>query len=277
VGADIENLVNEAAIVAARQGKKTILHRHFEEAIERVVLGPERRSRIMTEDERRVLAYHEAGHAIVMHLSPKCNPIRKITIIPRGISGGVTWSVPETDENLLSRSKLKDMIAGALGGRGAEEIVFGDITTGAANDLDQVSRIARNMVTRYGMSEKLGPMIYGKKEELVFLGREIGEQRDYSEYVAQEIDNEVRRIVSEAHEQARQILRQNREKLDLLADQLLEIETVDRDEFLRLMGDEPEESEQNSGLTDEAHSSQRGAEDSGKGPMMEIPPAPAPA
>ncbi len=237
VGADLENLVNEAAIVAARKNKKRVSQRDFEEAIERVVLGPERKSRIITERERRLIAYHEAGHAVAMHLLPGCDPVQKVTIVARGMAGGVTWSMPEEDINFVSASRLRGQIAGALGGRAAEEIVFGEVTTGAMSDLDRVTKLARSMVTRFGMSEKLGPMIFGQKEELVFLGREIGEQRDYSEHVAEEIDAEVRKIISMAYEQATTILLENRDKLDLVASRLLEAETLTREEFLALMGE----------------------------------------
>ena len=237
VGADIENLVNEAAIVAARKNKKSISQRDFEEAIERVILGPERKSRLITDKERRLVAYHEAGHAIAFHLLPGCDPVHKVTIIPRGMAGGVTWSMPEEDIQYVTASRLRDQISGALGGRAAEEIIFGEVTTGAMSDLDKVTKIARAMVTRYGMSEKLGPMIFGQKEELVFLGREIGEQRDYSEHVAQEIDEEVRKIVNEAYEHVLTLLRENRDKLDLIATTLMEEETINQEEFLELMGE----------------------------------------
>ena len=237
VGADIENTVNEAAILAARKNKRSISQRDFEEAIERVILGPERKTRIISEKERRLVAYHEAGHAVAFHLLPLCDLVQKVTIIPRGMAGGVTWSMPEEDINFVSASRLRDQIAGALGGRAAEEIVFGEVTTGAMSDLDHVTRIARSMVTRYGMSSKLGPMIFGQKEELVFLGREIGEQRDYSEHVAEEIDEEVRAIVNSAYQRVVTLLTEHRDKLDLIANRLLEVETITREEFLVLMGE----------------------------------------
>ncbi|GAB4571886.1 MAG: ATP-dependent zinc metalloprotease FtsH [Anaerolineae bacterium] len=238
VGADIENLVNEAAIVAARKNKKSISQRDFEEAIERVILGPERKSRIITERERRLVAYHEAGHAVAFHLLPHSDPVRKVTIVPRGMAGGVTWSMPEEDINYVTASRLRDQIAGALGGRAAEELVFGEVTTGAMSDLDQVTKIARSMVKRYGMSTKLGPIIFGQKEELVFLGREIGEQRDYSEHIAEAIDAEVSAIISEEYERVKALLKANRDKLDSLVERLLEVETVSQEEFLELMGEE---------------------------------------
>lgn len=235
VGADLENLVNEAAIVAARKNKKSISMRDFEEAVERVVLGPERRSRIITEEEKRLIAYHEAGHAIVFHVLPLCDPVRKVTIVARGMAGGVTWVMPENDTSLGTTKRYMDQIAGALGGRAAEEIVFGDVTNGASSDLENVTRIARTMVTRWGMSNRLGPRVFGQKEELVFLGREIGEQRDYSESIAEQIDEEVHKIVSTAYERALAVLRENRDKLDLLAQRLIEVETIGQEEFLELM------------------------------------------
>ncbi len=210
VGADLENLVNEAAIVAARKNKKSIGMRDFEEAVERVVLGPERRSRIITDEEKRLIAFHEAGHAIVAHMLPNADPVRKVTIVARGMAGGVTWVMPENDSALGTTQKYLDQIAWTLGGRAAEEIVFGDITNGASSDLEHVTRIARTMITRWGMSTKLGPRVFGQKEELVFLGREIGEQRDYSESIAEQIDEEVHSIVTSAYERALFVLRENR-------------------------------------------------------------------
>ena len=236
VGADLENLVNEAAIVAARKNKKSIAMRDCEEAIERVLLGPERKSHIITPEEKRLIAYHEAGHAVVMHMLPKCDPVRKVTIVARGMAGGVTWSMPDDDSMLKTASEFQDTIAGALGGRVSEEIVFGEMTNGAANDLEQVTKIARTMVTRWGMSAKLGPRVFGQKEEMVFLGREISEQRDYSESVAESIDEEVHRLVSEAYARANQILTEYRDKLELITNRLLEVETINREEFLELMG-----------------------------------------
>ncbi len=231
VGADIENLVNEAAILAARRNKKAISMKEFEEAIERVIAGPERKSRLISEEEKRVIAYHEAGHAVVMRVLPKCDPVRKVSIIARGMMGGYTLSLPEEDRTLWSKQKFLDDLSGLLGGRAAEELVFTDITTGAANDLERATELARAMVTRYGMSEKLGPMVFGQKEELVFLGKELGEQRDYSDAVALEIDNEVRRIIHEAYTRAKNILLQYRDKLDAIAKRLLEVETIDGAEF----------------------------------------------
>lgn len=237
VGADIENMVNEAAILAARKNKKTINDRDFQEAIERALLGPERKSRVINKKEQNITAYHEAGHAILGYLLPNSDPVRKVTIIPRGMSGGSTLFIPEQDINYITRSRMKDQLVMALGGRAAEEIVFGEITTGAASDLEQVTRIARSMVTRFGMSDKLGPMMFGQKEEMIFLGREISEQRDYSEAVAEEIDSEVRSLITHAYDEAKHLLSENRTKLDILAQRLLEVETIDSDEFLALMRD----------------------------------------
>jgi cell division protease FtsH len=231
VGADLENLVNEAAILAARRNRKTIGQSELEEAIERVIAGPERKSRLISEEEKRIVAYHEAGHAVVMNAIPEADPVHKVSIIARGMAGGYTLALPEEDRTLMARKKLMADMIGLLGGRAAEELVFDDITSGASNDLERVTRMARAMVTRLGMSSQLGPMVYGQKEELIFLGREISEQRDYSESVAQEIDKEVRKLVNEAHEKARSILLEYRDRLDAVARRLLEVETISREEF----------------------------------------------
>jgi cell division protease FtsH len=231
VGADIENLVNEAAILAARRDKKTIEQSEFEESIERVIAGPERKSRIISEEEKRIVAYHEAGHAIVMNAIPHANPVHKVSIIARGMAAGYTLSLPDYDRTMMSRKKLKAEIVGLLGGRVAEELVFDDITAGASNDIERVTMIAREMVTRLGMSDVMGPMVYGKKEELVFLGREISEQRDYSEDIANRIDQEVKLIVNEAYAQTREILTTYRDKLEAVAQKLLEVETINREDF----------------------------------------------
>ncbi|NLE76232.1 MAG: ATP-dependent zinc metalloprotease FtsH, partial [Chloroflexi bacterium] len=188
VGADLENLVNEAALLAARRNKKSIGMAEFQEAVERVMAGPERRSRLLSPDEKEIVAYHEAGHALVMQLLPEGDPVHKVSIVSRGMALGYTVPLPEEDRYLHSRSRFQGELVGLLGGRAAEELVFQDVTTGAASDLERVTRLARKMVTEYGMSERLGPLTFGHKEELVFLGREIGEQRNYSEEVAQEID-----------------------------------------------------------------------------------------
>ena len=234
VGADLENLVNEAAILAARRNLKLIGQPEMEEAIERVIAGPERKSRLISEEEKRIVAYHEAGHAVVMNALPEADPVHKVSIIARGMAGGYTLSLPEEDRTLIARKKIMADMVGLLGGRAAEELVFDDITSGAANDLERVTHLARTMVTRLGMSSQLGPMVYGQKEELIFLGREISEQRDYSESVAEEIDSEVRRLVRESYESAKRILTEYRERLDEVAHRLLEVETISRDEFERI-------------------------------------------
>lgn len=231
VGADIENLVNEAAILAARRNRKTIGQDEFQESIERVIAGPERKSRIISDEEKAIIAYHEAGHAVVMHVIPEANPVHKVSIIARGSMGGFTMALPEEERTLMARNKLKAEMAGALGGRASEELVFNDITSGASNDLDRVTKIARNMVTRLGMSDELGPMVYGQKEELIFLGREISEQRDYSDDIAVKIDAEVRKLVEEAYDRAKQILVEYRVQLDAIAEYLIEMETIDRKDF----------------------------------------------
>jgi len=234
VGADLENMVNEAAILAARRNKKVIEQSELEEAIERVIAGPERKSRLISEEEKRIVAYHEAGHAVVMNALPEADPVIKVSIIARGMAGGFTMALPEDDRILMSRKKLMAEMVGLLGGRAAESLVFDDITSGASNDLERVTRLARAMVTRLGMSSQMGTMVFGQKEELIFLGREISEQRDYSEAVAEEIDSEVRLLVNNAYSQARQILNLYRAELDAVARRLLEMETISRDEFEKI-------------------------------------------
>jgi cell division protease FtsH len=244
VGADIENLVNEAAILAARRNKKTIEQNEFEEAIERVIAGPERKSRLISADEKKIIAYHEAGHAVIHNVLAAADPVQKVTIVARGMAAGYTMALPLEDKTLISRQKLIAEMIGLLGGRAAEELIFDDITSGAANDIEKVTELARNMVTRLGMSQDLGPMVYGQKEELIFLGREISEQRDYSEAIAEQIDQEVRKLVSNAYMEARRILTEYKDKLDKIAEKLLEVETLTRDEFLKIF---PTPVEKNSG------------------------------
>ena len=230
-GADLENLVNEAAILAARRDGRAIYMKDIQEAIEKIIAGPERRTRIINEKEREVIAYHEAGHALVMAALEHCDPVHKITIVSRGMALGYTMNLPESDRTMMVRSKFEDDIAGLLGGRVAEELIFDEITTGASNDLERVSQLARDMVTRYGMSDKLGPLTFGEREEMVFLGREIGEHVNYSQDIAEAIDEEVRGIVMRAHERATQALRDNLERLHAVAKRLIEVETIDRGEF----------------------------------------------
>jgi cell division protease FtsH len=231
VGADLENLVNEGAILAARRNKKSIGQIDLEEAIERVVMGPERKSRLISDEEKRIIAYHEAGHAVVMNAIPEADPVQKITIVGRGQAGGLTWYRPEDDRILTSRKKMIAALAGLLGGRVAEELVFDDVTSGASSDIERVTQMARMMVTRLGMSSDMGLMTYGQKEELIFLGREISEQRDYSEAIAEKIDAEVRKLVDDAYKLTKKLLTKYRDRLDAVAQKLLEVETLTRDEF----------------------------------------------
>ncbi len=227
-GADIENMVNEAALLAGREDKEMIEREDFDEAIERIIAGPERKSRIIHDDERRILAYHEAGHALVGQLLTDFDPVYKVTILPRGMSLGYTISLPEDDRYITSKQQMIDRMTQALGGRAAEELVIGEIHTGAHQDLEVVSRIARAMVTEYGMSEALGPITYGKKTGPVFLGKDIAEERNYSEAIAEQIDEAVRDIVDNCYDRARELLGEHVAELDLLVEKLLEFETLDR-------------------------------------------------
>jgi cell division protease FtsH len=238
-GADIENLVNEAAILTARAGKHEIGQTELQEAIEKVALGPERKSRLITPREKEVVAYHEAGHAVAAAMIPDAEVmVQKVTIIPRGSAGGVTWLSPENEENALNMTKrrMEARIVFALAGRAAEEIIFDDVTAGAVSDLDRASTIARAMVRQYGMSDVIGPVSFGERSEMVFLGRELAEGNKYSEKVAEVIDNEVSKIVKASYERAREILINNRDRLVTVAKRLLETETIDAAEFRVLMG-----------------------------------------
>ncbi len=235
-GADLANLVNEAAILAARRNKKKIGMGEFNEAVDRVIAGPERKSRVITPKEKEIIAYHEAGHALVGHLLPNADPPYKISIVSRGMAGGFTRFLPEEDRHLMSRSQFKDMLATSLGGLVAEEIILeGESTTGPSDDLNKATNIARNMVTQWGMSERLGPRTFGNKQELVFLGREISEQRNYSEKVAEEIDEEVRRLVDHAYQTARQIVTENMDRMQKLVKILLDEETIEGDDLKRVL------------------------------------------
>jgi len=227
-GADLANLINEAAILAARRGKKSIDMLELEESIDRVIAGPERKSRKISSKEREITAYHEAGHALVARMLPNMEPLRKITIIPRGMALGYTKTLTE-DKYLPSLSQFKDELATLMGGRVAEKLIFNDITTGAHNDIGQATKLARRMVTDFGMSESLGPRSFGHKEEMVFLGREITEQRDYSEKVAKQIDDEIHAIIQEAYQTASKILDENKDKLVQIAEQLMTKETLEGD------------------------------------------------
>jgi cell division protease FtsH len=238
-GADLANLVNEAAILSARRNKKVIGMSEFQEALERIVAGPERKSRIISDEEKLIIAYHEGGHAVVQRVLPKCDPVAKVTIISRGMALGYTMALPTEDRYLQSKSEFEDKIAGLLGGNASERMIFGDTTTGASNDIEKATDLARRMVTEFGMSDKLGPLSFGKRDELVFLGREIGEQRNYSDEVAKTIDEEVRAIIDRAYERAMEVLETHRDRLEALADKLIAQETVDSEEFEKLFSDLP--------------------------------------
>jgi cell division protease FtsH len=236
-GADLANVINEAALLAARRNKRAISMREIEEAVDRVMAGPERKTRIMDKQERKLIAYHEGGHAMVAHVLPNTDEVHKITVIPRGRALGYTLTLPEQDKFLMTREQMRDELAMLMGGRVAEEIVAGDVTTGAANDIERATKVARQMVTEYGMSDTIGPRTLGVKQGEVFLGRDWGSTPDYSDAVAFEIDQEVRDMIDEAHDVALDILTENREKLDQLADRLLEVETLEREEVMSFFAD----------------------------------------
>jgi cell division protease FtsH len=234
-GADLANLINEAAILAARRGKKKITMPELDEAVDRVIAGPERRSRVISKKEREIIAYHEAGHALVGFMLPNADPPYKISIVARGMAGGFTRFLPEEDRHLHSRTQLMDRLAAMLGGLVAEEMVFGEATTGPQDDISRATQIARQMVTQWGMSERLGPRTFGRKEELVFLGREISEQRNYSDKVAEEIDEEVRQIIDRAYHTAKKMLTEHREKLNAIVTSVLEHETIEGEALSALL------------------------------------------
>jgi cell division protease FtsH len=240
-GADLQNLVNEAALLAARMGKREIDHLQLEEGIMRVIAGPEKKTRVMSEKERRVTAFHEMGHALVAHYLKNTDPVHKISVISRGQALGYTISLPTEDKFLTTRAELSDTMAMTLGGRAAEEIVFGEVTTGASNDLEKVTATAKQMVMRFGMSEKLGPRVFGHDHGQPFLGREFSAEPDYSDEIAREIDDEIRRIVEEAHQTARSVLDEHREKLDHTSEILLRRETIEREQFIELLEGKTEE------------------------------------
>jgi len=237
-GADLENLMNEAALLAARRGLKQITMAELEEAITRVIAGPEKRSRIMSEKDKKLVAYHEAGHAVVAKLLPNTPPVHEVTIIPRGRAGGYTMLLPEEDKYYMSKSEMMDEIVHLLGGRVAESLVLNDISTGAQNDIERATNIARKMVTEYGMSERLGPMTFGTKSEEVFLGRDLGRTRNYSEEVAAEIDREIKRIIEEAYKRAESLLKENIDKLHGVAKALIEKEKLNGEEFEKVFNGE---------------------------------------
>jgi len=234
-GADLANLVNEAAILAARRNRKVIGLQELEEAVDRVIAGPERKSRIISEKEKEITAYHEAGHALVARYLKNADPVHKISIIARGTMGGYTRVLPKEDRYLWTKSQFEDTLAWALGGHAAEKLVFGEMTTGAENDIERATNIARRMITEYGMSERLGPVALGHKDELIFLGREIGEQKNYSEKIAEAIDEELHNLIDKAYKRAYEILEQHRAQLDLVAQTLVKEETIEGEAFEALL------------------------------------------
>ena len=274
-GADLANLVNESAILAARRAKKLIGSSEFAEAIDRIIAGPARRSRVISDREKEMTAYHEAGHALVAHVLPNADKPFKVTIVARGQSGGHTRYLPEEDRNLWTREQFKDMLAAAMGGRVAEELVFDEITTGAGSDIEQATNIARQMVTRYGMSEKLGPRTFGKREEMVFLGREISEQRDYSDKVAEIIDQEVHQIIDDAYQSAHKVIAEYMPKLKQLSEYLIDNETIEVDELDNLWETPPDsddiQPDSDGGVVDPV------PPEPTTPPVSSAPPAPSPA
>jgi cell division protease FtsH len=260
-GADLANLVNEAALLSARSGKREITQIELEEGIMRVIAGPEKKTRVMSEKERLITAYHEMGHAIVGHFLEHADPVHKISIISRGQALGYTISLPTEDKFLTTRAELDHQMAMTLGGRAAEEIIFGEITTGASNDLEKVTQTAKQMVMRFGMSEKLGPRVFGHDHGQPFLGREFSSEPDYSDEIAREIDDEIRRVIEAAHQQAKDILTERRSSLEKISVILVKRETIERDEFEALLAGKSEEDV-------------FGPEEP-SGPEMPLPPAPA--
>jgi cell division protease FtsH len=234
-GADLANLINEGAILAARRNLKQINLKELEDSIDKVIAGPERKGRIISQKEKEMIAYHEAGHALAAKMRPNADPVHKITIVARGMAGGWTRFLPTEDRHLWTRSQFEDILIVSLAGRSAEETIFNELTTGAQNDLEQATKLARKMVTEYGMSEKLGPITFGKREELIFLGKEIHEQRNYSEKVALQIDEEVRDLISKAYNIAHDIMSKNVKRLKIIADELISVETIDESKFEELM------------------------------------------
>jgi cell division protease FtsH len=241
-GADLANLVNEAALLAARRGKKTIEQEELEEGIMRVIAGPEKKTRLLSEEERKITAYHELGHAIVGHYLEHTDDVHKISVISRGQALGYTISLPREDRYLTTKTALMEQLAMTLGGRAAEELVFHEVTTGAANDLEKVTSIAKQMIMRFGMSEKLGPRVLGRNHDMPFLGREMGAEPDYSEEIAREIDDEIRRVIEESHDLAVRVLKEHMAELHRISGILIERETIDKDQFERLLAGEAEES-----------------------------------
>ncbi|HET6697234.1 MAG TPA: ATP-dependent zinc metalloprotease FtsH, partial [Gaiellaceae bacterium] len=270
-GADLANLVNEAALLAARRGRKTIGELELEEGIMRVIAGPEKKTRLLSEHERKVTAYHEMGHALVGHYLPNCDAVHKISIISRGQALGYTISLPSEDKFLTTKSALMDQMGMTLGGRAAEELVFHEVTTGAANDIEKVTATAKHMVMRYGMSEKLGPRMLGRNHDMPFLGRDMGSEPDYSEEIAREIDDEIRRVIEEAHDRARKVLAEHMTELHNLSELLIERETIDKDQFERLLAGESAET-----VFPEAETAPEAEDEAEKKPRTEPKPRPFP-
>jgi cell division protease FtsH len=240
-GADLANLVNEAALLAARRGKKVIQQEELEEGIMRVIAGPEKKTRLLSEEERKITAYHELGHALVGHYLEHTDDVHKISVISRGQALGYTISLPREDRYLTTKTALMEQLAMTLGGRAAEELVFQEVTTGAANDLEKVTSISKQMIMRYGMSDKLGPRVLGRNHDMPFLGREMGNEPDYSEEIAREIDDEIKRVIEEAHELAITVLTEHMAELHKISAILIERETIDKDQFERLLAGAPVE------------------------------------
>jgi cell division protease FtsH len=275
-GADLANLVNEAAILAARRNRKVVTMPEFTEALERIVAGPERKSRIISDAEKRIIAIHEGGHAVVQRVLPKCDPVQKVTIISRGMALGYTMALPVEDRYLQSKTEFEDKIAGLLGGNAAERLIFGDTTTGASNDIEKATDLARRMVTEWGMSEKLGPLAFGKRDELVFLGREIGEQRNYSDDVARLIDEEVRTLIDAGYKRATAVLTEHRARLLALADKLIAEETVEAEEFEKIFSDLPPK-ENSHGISQAASVGAEAPGESSPGAAPTTTPSPKPS
>ena len=269
-GADLANMLNESALLAARRGHSKIQQQDVEEALDRTIAGPQRRSRVIDPREREIIAFHEAGHAVVGEMLEHADPVHKVTILPRGMSLGSTWQMPITDKYLVSNDELIDDITALLGGRVAEEIVFNQTTTGASNDLERVTRIARAMVCEYGMSERLGTLALGRRSHNPFLGRDYNDERNYSEEVAKMIDEEVRSIVDRCHQRATELLSTNREKLDGVVESLLERETLSRDEFLAVMAGE--QLPPMALAPDAPNDSTKDSKEAEKAPKAQIPP-----
>ncbi|MEL7567037.1 MAG: ATP-dependent zinc metalloprotease FtsH [Dehalobacterium sp.] len=242
-GADLANLVNEAALLAARRNKKEVNMDEMEDAVERVIAGPEKKSRVISEYERKLVAYHEAGHAVIAYLLPNTDPLHKVSIIPRGRAGGYTLLLPKEDRNYMTKSQMQDQVVMLLGGRMAEALVLKEVSTGAQNDLERATEIVRKMITQYGMSEELGPLTFGRRQEQVFLGRDISQERNYSEAIAFSIDKEARRMIDEAYGKTRKMLEENMDRLQAVAKTLMEKETLEAEEFSELMKkfDDPEQ------------------------------------